>query len=98
MRTSIDVKFIFDSARLGLFISANILQIADVALQVVFLFSIFLHVFSYYFAQSLLLKGVQCPPFLLPTDNQNNSTSSKVFSVNGALTCKKAALLTLSVH
>ena len=34
---SIDVKFIFDSARLGLFSTANILQIADVALQVVFL-------------------------------------------------------------
>ena len=34
--TSIDVKFTFDSARLGLFISANILQIADVALRVVF--------------------------------------------------------------
>ena len=34
---SIDVKFIFDSARLGLSSSANILQIADVALQVVFL-------------------------------------------------------------
>ena len=45
MLTSIDVKFIFDSARLGLFISANILQIADVALQIVFLFSIFLPCF-----------------------------------------------------
>ena len=37
MLTSIDVKFIFDSARLGLFSSANILQIEDVALRVVFL-------------------------------------------------------------
>ena len=36
MLTSIDVKFTFDSARLGLFNSANILQIADVALRVVF--------------------------------------------------------------
>ena len=34
---AVDVKFIFDSARLGLFSSANILQIADVALGVVFL-------------------------------------------------------------
>ena len=34
---SIDIKFIFDSARLGLFSSANILQAADVALRVVFL-------------------------------------------------------------
>ena len=31
MLTSIDVEFTFDSARLGLFNSANILQIADVA-------------------------------------------------------------------
>ena len=36
MLTSIDVKFTFDSARLGLFSSANILQIANVALRVVF--------------------------------------------------------------
>ena len=35
MVSPIDVKFAFDSARLGLFGSANILQIADVALQVV---------------------------------------------------------------
>ena len=35
MHRSIDVKFIFDSPRLGLFSSANILQIADVALRVV---------------------------------------------------------------
>ena len=37
MLTSVDVKFIFDSVRLGLSIPANILQIADVALRVVFL-------------------------------------------------------------
>ena len=37
MLTSIDVKFTFDSARLGLFSSANIFQIADVAFRVVFL-------------------------------------------------------------
>ena len=34
MLTSIDVEFTFDSAHLGLFSSANILQIADVALRV----------------------------------------------------------------
>ena len=34
MLISIDVKFTFDSAHLGLFSSANILQIADVALLV----------------------------------------------------------------
>ena len=37
LHRSIDVKFIFDSARLGLASSANILQIADVALRGVFL-------------------------------------------------------------
>jgi len=37
MLTYIDVKFIFDSVCLGLSNSANILQIADVDLQVVFL-------------------------------------------------------------
>ena len=35
MLTCIDVKFIFDSVRLGLSSFANILQIADVALRVV---------------------------------------------------------------
>ena len=34
MLTWIDVKFIFDSVRLGMSSSANILQIADVALRV----------------------------------------------------------------
>ena len=37
MLTSNNVYFILDSARLGLFSSADILQIADVALRVVFL-------------------------------------------------------------
>ena len=37
LNTSINVKFTFDSARLGFFSSANILQIAAVALRVVFL-------------------------------------------------------------
>ena len=37
MLTCIDVKFIFDRARLGLFSSSNIFQIADVTLRVVFL-------------------------------------------------------------
>ena len=48
MRTYIDVKFIFDSVRLGLSSSANILQIADVALRFVFLlfFALFLAIIS----------------------------------------------------
>ena len=37
MLTHIDVKFIFDRVRLGLSSSANILQIADIAFQIVFL-------------------------------------------------------------
>ena len=37
MLTCIDVKFIFDTVRLGLSSAANILQIADLALCVVFL-------------------------------------------------------------
>ena len=37
MLTCINVQFIFDSVCLGLSSSANILQIADVALGVVFL-------------------------------------------------------------
>ena len=37
MLTYIDFKFIFDSIRLGLSSSANILQIADIALRVVLL-------------------------------------------------------------
>ena len=48
MLTCIDVKFILDSAHLELFSSANVLQIADVTLRVVFL--LFLPCFSYYFA------------------------------------------------
>ena len=41
MLTCIDVKFICDSVHLGLSSSANILQIADVALRVVFLLFFF---------------------------------------------------------
>ena len=36
MLTCIDVKFIFDTVLLGLSSSANILQIADITLRVVF--------------------------------------------------------------
>ena len=43
MLTCIDIKFIFDSVRLGLSSAANILQIADFALRVVFL--LFLNIF-----------------------------------------------------
>ena len=43
LHRSIDVQLIYDSVRLGLSSSANILQIADVALRVVF--SLFLPCF-----------------------------------------------------
>ena len=47
MITSIDVKFILDSVHLCLSSSANILQIADVALRVAFLlFLLFLAIIS----------------------------------------------------
>ena len=54
MLTSIDFKFIFYSARLGLFSPANILQIADVALRVVFL--LFLPCFQLLFRLVLTLE------------------------------------------
>ena len=54
MRTSIDVKFIFDSAHSGLFSSANILQIADVAVRAVFL--LFLPCFKLLFRLVLTLE------------------------------------------
>ena len=49
MLTCINVKFIFDSVRLGLSSSANILQIADVAVRVFFL--LFLSLFKLLFHQ-----------------------------------------------
>ena len=67
------IKFIFDSARLGLFSSANILQIAVVALQVVFL--VFLSCFQLSFRLVLTLETSEiCAIF--DVHNQNNSTSS----------------------
>ena len=59
MLTCIDVKFIFDSVRLGLSSTANILQVADVALRVVFL--LFLLCFL------LLLRLVPAVVFTLET-------------------------------
>ena len=78
MLTSIDVKFIFDSARLRLFSSANILQLAEFSLRVV------------------SLKRVKCPPFLF-SQPKTAQPRPQVFSVNGALTFVRAALLTSSV-
>ena len=89
-----DVKFIFDSAPLGLFSSPNILQIADVALRV---FAAVLAMFlAIILSSSYSWNEWNVHNFCF--HNQNNSTSSQVFSVIGALTFKKAALLTSSVH
>ena len=51
------------------------------------------HVFSYYFAQFLLLKRVKCPPFFKFTI-KTTQPRPQVFLVNGALTCGNAAFLT----
>ena len=51
------------------------------------------HVFSYNFAQFLLLKLVKCAPFFVFT-SETTHPRPQVFSVNGALTCKNAAFLT----
>ena len=65
MLTSINVKFTFDSARLGLFSCANIIQIDDVALRVVFL---------PFFPRFWLLFRLGFRRFCF--HNQSNSTSS----------------------
>ena len=70
MLTSIDVKFTFDSARLGLFSSANILQIADFALRVVFL--LFLPCFQLEFRLVLSLETNEMSAIVC-FHNQNNS-------------------------
>ena len=72
LHRSIDVKFIFDSARLGLSSSANILQIAYVALQVVFL--LFLPCFQLLFRLVLTLETSEMSA-IYQVHNKNNSTS-----------------------
>ena len=72
MLTCIDVKFIFDSVRLGLSSSANILQIADVALRIVFL--LFLSCFELFFRLFLTLETSETSAIFC-FHNQNNSTS-----------------------
>ena len=94
MLTSIDVKFIFDSARLGLFSSANVLQIGDVALRVVFL--LFMPCFQLLFRLVLALATSEMSAiFVFKT--KTTQPRPQVFSVNVALTYKEAALLTSSV-
>ena len=90
MLTSIDVKFIFDSARLGLFSSADILQIADVALRVVFL--LFLPCFKLLFRLVLTFETSAISAIFVST-TKTTQPRPRVFSVNGALTCKEACTL-----
>ena len=91
MLTSINVKFIFDSARLGLFSSTSILQIAHVTLRVVFL--LFFAMFLLLFRLVLSLETSEMSAIFVFT-TKTTQPRPQVFSVNDALTCKEAALLT----
>ena len=73
MLTSIDVKFIFDNARLGLFSSTNIVQIASRCRPSSCLLTVFA-MFLAIIRLLLPLKRVKCQPFLF--SHQNNSASS----------------------
>ena len=95
MLNFIDIKFILDSVRLGLFSCANILQIADVDLRVVFL--PFLRCSSLLFRIVVTLETSEMFAIFVFT-TKTTQPVPKVFSVNGALTCKEAALLTSSAE
>ena len=69
----------------------NILQIADIALRVVFL--LFLPCFWLFFRLVLTLETSEMSA-IFQVHNQNNSPRPRVFLVNGALTCTNAAFLT----
>ena len=84
MLTSIDVQFIFDSVHLGLSSSANILQIADVALGVVSLLFL-LHLFP---AVVLTLEMSEVSAIVVFT-TKTTQPHCQVFSVNGSLTCRR---------
>ena len=90
MLTCNDVKFIFDSVRLGLSSSVNILEIANVALRVVFL--LFLLCFLQFF---------RLVPTLVLTLETSEVSAIFIFTTKttqprsyGALTFKSAAFLT----
>ena len=78
MLTSIDVKVIFDSARLGLFSSTNVLQKADVALRVVFL--LFLPCFSPLFRLVLTLETSEMSAIFVST-TKTTQPRPQLFSV-----------------
>ena len=87
MLTCIDVKFIFDTVRIGLSSPANILQIADVALRVVLL--LFLPCFQLLFrlvpAVVLTLETSEMSAIFFFT-TKTAQPPPQVFSLNGALT------------
>ena len=85
----------FDSARLVLFSSTNIIQTADVALRVVFL--LFLPCFYLFFRLVLTLETSEMFAIFVFT-TKTTQPRPYFFSVNSALNCKNAALLTSSVH
>ena len=87
------VKFIFDSARSGLFSSANILQRANVTLRVQCLCAVLAMLF--HLVLTLEMSEMNTI-FVFPY--KTTPPCPQVFSVNGALTCKKAVLLTSLVH
>ena len=87
------VKFIFDSARSGLFSSANILQRANVTLRVQCLCAVLATLFHLVLT---LEMSEMYAIFVFAT--KTTQPCPQVFSVNGALTCKKAVLLTSLVH
>ena len=95
MLTSINVKFIFNSAHLGLFSYTNILQIADVALQIVFL--LFLLRFELLFCLVLTLETSEMSTIFVFTAKKTQPCP-QVFLVNGALISTEAAILTSFVH
>ena len=81
MLTCIDVKFIFDSVRFGLSSSANILQIANVALRVVFLLFLPCFLLSFRLVSAAVLAiETKCPPFFFFT-NKTTQPRLQVFSV-----------------
>ena len=74
-----------NNARLGLFSSANVLQIADDALRVVFL--LFLPCFKLLFSLVLTLETSEMSAFFFTT--KTTQPRPQVFLVNGALTCRR---------
>ena len=89
MLTCIDVKSIFDSLPLGLSSSANILQIADVAFQNVFL--------PFLLCCLLLLRLVPAVVLTLETSEESLififTTKTTQARSHGALTCRNASFL-----